>query len=166
MSHSGADCKAIAVVMLPDLYAGEPCRNGEPIEMVGLFVQEPQRNYKGKTVCKSGTGDGYRSKHYCPFLRAVTTGRRNTSWKPTCRGLDSLRSFVSVDSSETPTCVVLIEYSRTDRFKRKSQETELAVGSVPTLFCLGIQPHRLNGHARSTSGLPQEVVASFRHTKR
>jgi hypothetical protein len=38
------------------------------------------------------------------------------------------------------------------------------VSSVPTLFCLGIQPNRLNVHARS-SVLPQEVAASFRHTK-
>jgi hypothetical protein len=34
-------------------------------------------------------------------------------------------------------------------YKRKCQETDLAVGSVPTLFCLGIQPNRLNVHARS-----------------
>jgi hypothetical protein len=51
-------------------------------------------------------------------------------------------------------------------YKRKCQETDLAVGSVPTLFCLGIQPNRLNVHARSASVLPQEVVASFRHSKR
>jgi hypothetical protein len=38
MSHGGADCKAIAVVMLPDLYVSELRRNKEPIEMVGLFV--------------------------------------------------------------------------------------------------------------------------------
>jgi hypothetical protein len=51
-------------------------------------------------------------------------------------------------------------------YKRKCQETYLAVGSVPTLFGLGIQPNRLNVHVRSTSVLPEEVVASFRHTKR
>jgi hypothetical protein len=37
---------------------------------------------------------------------------------------------------------------------------------VPTLFCLGIQPNRLNVHARSARVLSQEVVASFRHSKR
>src|SRR3981081_1662832 len=34
-------------------------------------------------------------------------------------------------------------------YKRKCQETYLAVGSVPTLFGLGIQPNRLNVHVRS-----------------
>jgi len=32
-------------------------------------------------------------------------------------------------------------------YKRKCQETYLSVGSVPTLFCFGIQPNRLNVHS-------------------
>jgi hypothetical protein len=41
-------------------------------------------------------------------------------------------------------------------YKRECQETYFAVGSVPTLFCLGIQPNRLNVRAmeeQSSSGL-------------
>ncbi len=51
-------------------------------------------------------------------------------------------------------------------YKRECQETYRGVDSVPKLFCLGIQPNRLNVHARSTSGLPQEAVASFRSMNR
>jgi hypothetical protein len=32
-------------------------------------------------------------------------------------------------------------------YKRKCQETYLPVGSVPTLFCFGIQPNRLDVHS-------------------
>jgi hypothetical protein len=34
-----------------------------------------------------------------------------------------------------------------ESYKRKCQETYLSVGSVPTLFCFGIQPNRLNVHS-------------------
>jgi hypothetical protein len=40
-------------------------------------------------------------------------------------------------------------------YKKECQETFFSVGSVPTLFCLGIQPNRLNVHSRSASGLAQ-----------
>jgi hypothetical protein len=40
-------------------------------------------------------------------------------------------------------------------YKRECQETTLSVGSVPILFCLGIQPNCLNVHPQSESGLPQ-----------
>jgi hypothetical protein len=46
-------------------------------------------------------------------------GRRNTDSKCACQGLNSLKSFASVDSNETPPCLGLIEYSRTDRFSRR-----------------------------------------------
>jgi len=39
--------------------------------------------------------------------------------------------------------------------KRECQETFLSVGSVPILFCLGIQPNWLNVHSPSESGLAQ-----------
>jgi hypothetical protein len=51
-------------------------------------------------------------------------------------------------------------------YKRECKETYRGVDSVPKLFCLGIQPNRLNVHARSTNILVQEVVASFRGSKR
>src|SRR6266849_2328648 len=38
---------------------------------------------------------------------------------------------------------------------RECQETSLSVGSVPILFCLGIQPNWLNVHFHSERGLPQ-----------
>jgi hypothetical protein len=40
-------------------------------------------------------------------------------------------------------------------YKRECQETFLSVGSVPILFCLGIQPNWLNVHSHSESGLAQ-----------
>jgi hypothetical protein len=40
-------------------------------------------------------------------------------------------------------------------YKKECQETFFSAGSVPTLFCLGIQPNRLNVHSRSASGLAQ-----------
>jgi hypothetical protein len=40
-------------------------------------------------------------------------------------------------------------------YKRECQETSLSVGSVPILFCLGIQPNWLNVHSPSESGLAQ-----------
>ena len=40
-------------------------------------------------------------------------------------------------------------------YKRECQETNLTVGSVPVLFCLGIQPNWLNVHSHSESGLAQ-----------
>jgi integrase len=36
---------------------------------------------------------------------------------------------------------------RTTSYKRECQETFFSVGSVPKLFCLGIQPNRLNVHS-------------------
>jgi hypothetical protein len=36
-------------------------------------------------------------------------------------------------------------------YKRERQEKYFPAGSVPTLFCLGIQPNPLNVHGRSTS---------------
>jgi hypothetical protein len=43
-------------------------------------------------------------------------GRRNTSSKSTCKGLNSWKSFASVDSNGTPPWLGLIEYNRTERF--------------------------------------------------
>ncbi len=40
-------------------------------------------------------------------------------------------------------------------YKRECQETFFSVGSVPTLFCLGIQPNCLNVVSYSESGLLQ-----------
>jgi hypothetical protein len=53
-------------------------------------------------------------------------------------------------------------------YKRECQETTLSVGSVPILFCLGIQPNWLNVHPQSESGLPQAEypVASPRAKRR
>jgi hypothetical protein len=36
-------------------------------------------------------------------------------------------------------------------YKRECQDKYFPIGSVPTLFCLGIQPNPLNVHPRSTS---------------
>lgn len=38
---------------------------------------------------------------------------------------------------------------------RECQEKNLPFGSVPDLFCHGIQPNRLNVHSHSESALPQ-----------
>jgi hypothetical protein len=40
-------------------------------------------------------------------------------------------------------------------YKRECQEKNLSVGSVPILFCFGIQPNWLNVHFHSESGLAQ-----------
>jgi hypothetical protein len=50
---------------------------------------------------------------------------------------------------------------RTKSYKRKCQETDLAVGSVPTLFCLGIQPNRLNVHARSAVSVLMRTIKTY-----
>ena len=42
-----------------------------------------------------------------------------------------------------------------ESYKRECQETFFSVGSVPTLFCLGIQPNCLNVVSYSESGLLQ-----------
>ena len=48
-------------------------------------------------------------------------------------------------------------------YKRECQETFLSVGSVPILFCLGIQPNLLNVHSDSRewscSGLRSSLVS-------
>jgi hypothetical protein len=52
-------------------------------------------------------------------------------------------------------------------YKRECQEKYLPFGSVPTLFCLGIQPNCLNVHSRFESSLPQaESLISFPRAKR
>jgi hypothetical protein len=38
---------------------------------------------------------------------------------------------------------------------RECQETSLSIGSVPILFCLGIQPNWLKVHSHFESGLAQ-----------
>ena len=80
---------------------------------------------------------------------------------------DNLEALFQFGRESRNSLKEFVEIFPPDRsYKRKCQETYLSVGSVPTLFCFGIQPNRLNMHARSTSGLHQEAVASFRSMNR
>jgi hypothetical protein len=67
-----------------------------------------------KSVISFKGADNMDSKH--PIALAVSMGRRNTSPKSTCKCLESQKSFAGVISNGTLPCLVLIEYSRTDRF--------------------------------------------------
>src|SRR5260370_40312364 len=71
-------------------------------------------------------------------------------------------TFLSRHSAQPFERALGIEWS----YKRECQETFFPVGSMPTLFCLGIQPNRLNVHSGS-SGLVQANVMtdSFRSTQ-
>jgi hypothetical protein len=40
-------------------------------------------------------------------------------------------------------------------YKKECQEKDLSLGSMPPIFCLGIQPNCLNVNSYSGSGLPQ-----------
>ena len=53
-------------------------------------------------------------------------------------------------------------------YKRECQETYLTVGSLPTRFCLGIQPNRLRVHARidEWSSLGSHCFVSWYETVR
>jgi hypothetical protein len=59
--------------------------------------------------------------------------------------MDYFRHRVKVGTSRV---VVFITTRLPEKsYKRECQETYLPVGSVPTLFCFGIQPNRLNVHS-------------------